>query len=389
MAYATNMGEPLGDDFDDDFASSSGKGKKVAIGAVAAVALLALFATASYSLMPGFFDATFGPLLGIKAAVDPKAVVLYEEALALMRDDTDAAYDSAQQSLEAALAIDPQYPQAIALFGLSKIFRGNDLQAEGKVTLERGNKAVEHFKALSALRPRRRPRDYREQLMALQEEATTSGAESKKLFERGGKFIAAGLAALKQGNREYPESVELLLALGLYYATDPDGVSNARKLLDRSLAARPEGKQSFEPDSPPDIWSGLLQGRILAAGENPAAVESFRGALGMEPGFHRARFRLAELLSKLGRADAATHKVTEILDKSPTHKKALALQQRLAAAAEDAAAADDGEGEDAGAISREPKKRRQKRRRVRGKRKGHRGGGKAKRGRGSRRRGRR
>src|SRR5690606_22581632 len=138
--------------------------------------------------LPGVWDGTVGPVLGIKARIDPRAIPLYEAAAADMWVDRRENYGTALQKLEQALDIDPLYPQAIALAVQAHVFLGQDIQEEGKHLRSRAERLLEQISALQKQQPP--PQDLEGQIAPLRSELTALDKEASRLFQAGSEEFA-------------------------------------------------------------------------------------------------------------------------------------------------------------------------------------------------------
>lgn len=330
MAMAADLGtadpHPDGVLAEDDFESIIARRRKVRLMALGSVGALGAVALVLYLLLPTVFDATIGPLIGVKAGIHPDAVPHVNKAIELMLDDTDEAYQAAIGEFDKALAIDALYPDAIALRGMAHVFRGADIQEQGRLIYDEGAKALAEIKALSDLPKHKRPPNAAAREKELRETAKNSNEASGKKFEEGGKLLTTGLTVLKAALKEYREEPIIAEAAGVYYATDSDGIAKASQLLQFSLRLRLGPDATLDLNSPPDQWLPYLQGRVqVASNAEDQAPGSFEAALRHEERFQRARFRLAQLHLQRGKQEEGRKLAKHILSAVPSHSKAKAL----------------------------------------------------------------
>jgi predicted Zn finger-like uncharacterized protein len=284
----------------------------------------------TYLAIPRLFDVTLGKLVGIKLTVNPAAVSLMEKGYAEMLADTDEAYGGALKSLDQALAIDQDFPDAIALAALCHIFRGNDIQARGKEIYDAGSRATAEIKAYAELPAGSRPPDAAARVEELRAQAGRAARESTQLFEAGGNEVTTALALLRPAIAKFKSSAIISAATGIYYMTDIDLQARATEMLRMAVELRSGSNTTLDLKNPPDAWTPLLQGLVKGAnrGGDDEARAAFEAALKKEPKLLRAKFALAQLYDKQGKRDDARKLATEILGQAPGHAKAKALLAR-------------------------------------------------------------
>lgn len=337
LSLSMQLGEPAAspdgvsaeDDFEEIVVRRNRRYQYVGIG-VAIVVGLNLFA---YIALPQVFDATVGPLIGIKAAINPDAIPLVEKANVAIFLDTSSGYEEALSVLENAIELDGQYPEAIAYKGLAHVFKGTDLQAKGRIVTNDGIAAAEALKLLQKTPSRKRPKGYTKRVKMLRTRIVESNKSAKPYFEQGGQEIARGLELLKGAAKQYPDSPMVVLGYGIYKATDSDSASSAKSYLKHVLAQLQGGDDKLHLDQIKNPWTAYLQGRILL--HDPfnlkQAPAAFRAALKVKPTLNRARYDLALALEKLGQLDESIAVAKELLTMTSNHEKAKDLVERLEA----------------------------------------------------------
>jgi len=305
--------------------------KKRVQGAVAFIGVLLGLNITCYFALPQVFDATVGPILGIKAAINPEAIPFVDKAKLTILPDTASAYDNALKSLQKAMELDSQYPEAIAYMGLTHVLKGTDLQTEGRSIINAGAIAADEIHRMQKLSVRKRPKNYTKKVAELRRKAADSNTSSKPFLEKGGQEIAKGRQLLKGGAEAYPGSVMMVLGYGIYKATDSDSASSATTYLKHVLAQLQGGNEELDLKNVPNPWAAYLQGRICL--QDPYKVKdapaAFEAALALMPNMQRARYDLALAYEKLERLDDAIKTAKEILAKESTHQKAIGLLAEL------------------------------------------------------------
>lgn len=335
LALSAELGEPAADPDsttpEEDFEAILLRRKRRRRAALGVIGLVALYGVVTYFFVPIVFDRTLGPLLGIKAAIHPAAIPLFEAGRVAMLADTDAAYAQAAIAFDEALRADRKYPAALSLAGLAHVFRGSDIQARGRVILDEGAQAIAKLAALDASPTSRRGPQAAAQERELRSKAEQANSESAKLFEAGGKEVTAGQLQLRQALKDFGTDPFVTAAAGIYYGTDPDGRNKANELLRFSIETRLGVGKKLDPKAPPDMWTAFLGASIRADDERElsAAVELYEAALRVEPRFTRARYDLALVQQKLGNRDQSRALAEQILRDVPGHEKATALLATL------------------------------------------------------------
>jgi predicted Zn finger-like uncharacterized protein len=343
LAMANDLGEPDespdGVSLEEDFEAIVRRRRRRRIVVLALLAVLLGYSLVTYELAPRVFDQTVGRVVRVKLTVDPAAIPHAKKGLERMLDDTDAAYREAVVELDEALAIDSQYPAAIAYKGLAQLFRGSDIQARGRAIREQGQSAINEIKALEALPAESRPTDIDQRLAELRSRASEADRESAKLFEKGGKTVREGYALLRDGLEEYEDDPLVVEAAGIYYTTDSDSLPRAAKLLRHSLGLRYGPDEELDLAAPPNHWLPYLQGLVRASEKNgeKAARDAFAAAVAKEPRFQRARFQLALFNENKNAPAEADRLAQEILAQVPGHEKATVLLARHASKVEEPA----------------------------------------------------
>lgn len=326
------LGEPAasGSSIEDDIAFINRGKLRMKIGA-AVVALSVVAATAAtYRFMPGVFDATVGKALAVKGYVDPQAIEHFQKASRLLLPDTDEAREQALEELDAALAIDPLYPEALALAGIGHALRGDDTKARGRAMLEQGTKALAELKALDELPAHRRPKDAGERIEELRAAVDELNASSSKQLEAGAGSMARGIELLRRGLAAFANEPRLNEALGVYYSLDPDNVGKAQAALRRAMQLTGMKDESAALEAPLTPWTPYLYGRIYEArGELEHAQRGFEVALAKEGSLQRARFELARLQQRLGKPALARQALEKLLEGTPQHARARALLEAM------------------------------------------------------------
>ena len=333
LALSDELGEPAtlpeGVSTKKDFERISSRRRGVVKVALGGGGLRLVTVGVTYSAFPEVFDATLGPVIGVKAGDNSAALEQLEQAQQAMLPDTSEGYESAQKSLESALVLDPELAEAIALKGLMHVFKGGALQAAGRGIGEAGVRAQKEIRRIKRL-PRRKRKKQKAVMAELKEQVAASGDESKKKFEAAGRELRKGLSALQLAEREHVDSPMLKLALGLYFVTEPDGGERAAQLHKQATGLLNKAPAEVE-DKRGKQWAAYLEGRVLLQAphktkESPAA---FQAALQLEPTFQRARYGLALAQQKLEERDAAMATLKMLLAQVPQHARAQALLERL------------------------------------------------------------
>lgn len=340
LALSDELGEPAtlpeGVSTKKDFEKISSKRKRLVKGALGGVLILLVAMGVVYTAFPEVFDATLAPVVGVKAGDNSAALALVEQAQQAMLSDTVEGYESAQKSLDSALALDPELAEAIGLKGLTHVFNGVDLQAEGRGIVEAGVRAKKEMRRIKRL-PRRKRKKKKAVMAELKQQVAEAGDQSKKKFEEAGRELRKGLSVLQLAEGEHAGAPMLKLALGLYFATEPEGGGRAAQLHKQALGLVNKAPAE-EDDKRARQWAAYLEGRILLQAPHKAkeAPAAFQAALQSEPTFQRARYGLALAQQKLEQRAAAIATVKTLLAQAPQHSRAKALLERLE---EEAAAA--------------------------------------------------
>ena len=333
MRLANELGEPSavpGGSTEDDFERIMGRRKKRLTVVGALLGAVVGYCVLTYVAIPRLFDMTVGRLVGIKLTVNPDAVPLMEKGRADMLLDTDAGYTNALKDLEASLTIDADYPDAIALAALCHIFRGGDIQAQGREIFDAGARASAEIKAYDEVPLTKRPADAAKHIEELRAQAAHSATESAKLFEAGGNEVSAALTLLRPAINKFKSSPVISAAAGIYYTTDVDSLARAQEMLRMAIELRTGANTTLDLANPPDVWTPLLQGLVKGAsrGGDDDARAAFTAALKKEPKLARAKFELLKVFDRQAKRDDAKKLATEILADSPTHAKARAYLAR-------------------------------------------------------------
>jgi predicted Zn finger-like uncharacterized protein len=325
MALDDELGEPAeaAGRLEDDFtALTMRRRKRNRVLAGVAVAL-PVIAFATLHLAPGVWDATLGPVLGIKARVHPDAIPLKDAAWTLMLSDTDEGYRQALAKLSAALEIDAQYPEAIALLALAHAFMGQDMQRRGAEVTRQFNEATATLRVLNELPADKRPADWSERVASLHASSQQLKEGAETLYQQGGDEFRSANSAIGQALQQGEPSPELLTASGLVMmAQDSEKRPQAERQLDASLKLR--GRPEVDPRDPPDALSSLLKGemeRALPEKGGQGALPYYEGAVQKEPGFTRARFAIVEAYTLMGDTDRARRAAEDLLKTAPGHEK--------------------------------------------------------------------
>lgn len=340
LELSDELGEPAtlpeGVSTKKDFERISSRRKRLVTGALGGILVLLVAVGVLFTALPEVFDATLAPLFGVKAGDNSAALALVEQAQQAMLPDTVEGYERAQKSLEAALGLDSELAEATALKGLTHVFRGTDLQAEGRGIVEAGARAQKELRRLKRL-PRRRRKQQQAAMAELKERAAAAGDESKKKFEEAGRELRKGLSVLQFAEAKHAGAPMVKLALGLYFGTEPDGGEQAARLHKQAQGLLDKASAG-ENDKRGRQWAAYLEGRILfqAPHKTKAAPAAFQAALQSAPTFQRARYGLALAQQKLEQRDAAIATLKALLAQAPQHSRAKALLERLK---EEAAAA--------------------------------------------------
>lgn len=336
LALDDELGEPDaapdGSSMEDDFEKIMRRKRKRLMtvgGVLVAIPLLLLFL---FFVLPGVWDATIGPLVGVKARVNPQAIPLMEEGLKAMLNDTDKSYDEAIKKFEAALAVDQLYPEALAFVGLAYLFKGKDVHARGLAIREEALKVVAEITALNA--EKKRPRDADKTGAELRQKAMKLKAEASKLNEEGSDQFAKGWAYMTVGLQHFQSKSPLVVgASGIFLlGRDKDRINDAEERLLFSLDLYKAGTK-IDLKSPPDPWLPYLGAMIRLATRNPnddaEVIDFYQAALKKEPRFQRARYDLASALETAGKNAEAIKVAEQIIGEVPKHKKAKDLIAHL------------------------------------------------------------
>lgn len=327
MAINAELGEPIAEPEDEeDVERRKASRRRRSLIVAAAVGAVLVGVGGTFMVSPRAFDMTVGRLIGIKRTVNPAALPHFERGRKIMLDDTDEAYQEAAKAFEQALKQDPLFPDAIATAALAHIFRGVDLQAQGRAALEAGIRNREELKAVEALPPKRRVK-----LMARLEElrraVKATRDQSTNFLETGGKAMSDGQMLLEHGMQSFPASALIAEATAIWYTMDPEGVSKAEKTLAHTVVLRTGSEGPVNLTAPPDAWAPFAFARLHVNERD--GLEQARGgldaALKKDPRFQRARWELAQMLAHTGQKEEATKLAHEILAAVPKHSKAQAL----------------------------------------------------------------
>ncbi|MDP7039631.1 MAG: zinc-ribbon domain-containing protein [Myxococcota bacterium] len=305
--------------------------KKMMLSSVGAVVGVVALAGILYTAVPTVFDATFGKILGIKAAINPDAIPFKDQGIEKLLLDTPEGFAAAVEAFDKALALDPEYPEAIAYKGLAYIFRGTDIQEEGRSVYDQGASALTQLKELKSVPRRKRTKKIKKKINELTDLAETKSKESTALFEKGGKEVSSGYAFINKALSKYQQDPAILAAAGIYYTTDPDGIAKAQMFLRAGLDQTIGPNLEMDLKSPPTLLLTYLQGVIRAASEKDMqqAVAAFDATLTKNGKFVRALMEKALILEKQGDVDAAKKAAQEILKSAAEHGRAKILLARL------------------------------------------------------------
>jgi predicted Zn finger-like uncharacterized protein len=337
MVLAGELGEPAeapdGASVEDDFQSIMRRKRKrlmVAGGVIAAIPTLVILL---YFVLPGVFDQTVGPIVGIKARIHPDAIPLYDAGVTLMLQDTSTGYTKAIAKFEAALVVDSRYPDALAMAGLAYTFRGQDIRNRGASIRGDAEKIITEIKQIQEVK--KRPKDAEAQVNKLRTEVAALGKKAGGLYEEGGKDFAKAGEFIKRGLAEFSTSPLMVEASGIYLIVqDAERAGDARKRMEIGLEMRGAGPK-IDLANPPDFWLPYLQANLDASHPKtlPKAIPYFEAAVKKEPRFQRGRFDLARTLDAAGKPDEAKKVVQKIIGAVPAHEKAKELLGHLTAPA--------------------------------------------------------
>ena len=316
---------------EEEYQAKLARKKKMMLSTVGAVVGLVLVAGVLYAAVPTVFDATFGKVLGIKAAINPDAIPFKDEGIAKMLLDTPEGYEEAIKAFDQALAVDPEYPEAIAYKGLAYIFRGTDIQEHGRSVYDQGASALTKLKELKSVPRRRRTKKIKKQIDELTDLAAEKSEESTALFEKGGKEVSSGYSFINKALTKYQQDPAILAAAGIYYTTDPDGIAKAQMFLRAGLDQTIGPNVEMDLKSPPNLLLPYLQGVIRATSEKDMnqAIAAFDATLATNNKFVRAQMEKALVLEKQGELDAAKQLAQGVLKSAAEHGRAKILLARL------------------------------------------------------------
>ena len=305
--------------------------KKMMLSGFGGVVGVIALAGVLYAAAPTVFDATFGKVLGLKAAINPEAIPFKDQGIEKMLLDTPEGFAAAVEAFDKALALDPEYPEAIAYKGLAYIFRGTDIQEQGRSVYDQGASALTKLKELKSVPRRKRTKKIKKKIDTLTDLAAAKSKESTELFEKGGKEVSNGYSFINKALSKYQQDPAILAAAGIYYTTDPDGIAKAQMFLRAGLDQTIGPNIEMDLKSPPTLLLPYLQGVIRAASEKDMnqAVAAFDSTLTKNGKFVRALMEKALVLEKQGEVDAAKKVAQEILKSVEEHGRAKILLARL------------------------------------------------------------
>jgi predicted Zn finger-like uncharacterized protein len=266
----------------DSLPRSSGRGARIAVGAVLGLAVLGGGVALGWS--------TLGPALGLSAPADPAAPFLArgDEHLAA---DTGASFGLAVTEYTKALAFREQDPRALA--------------------------ALSRVHAIWAQALRFEAADLRAHA------ATTPGAEAAAaaLAPQQQQHVAEAIRFAESAVRLSPADAEAELVLADAQRLSGD-TRNARAHFDRARTLAPDASAE-----------ALRIGALLAVDESSgtlgAARELASAAVTRDPSLLRARVLLARALVAAGDVQAARVHLDAVLTRSPRHEQALSLRDAL------------------------------------------------------------
>ncbi len=351
LALADSMGEPAPASLDspDEYETTLRRRGYtwlwVAALPLAVVALLGVL----YFAAPTFFDNTVGRHLGMRHRPPSQAVVLVQQARVAFLDDTENGYRKAHELLAQALAIDSHYDDASATMALTHVFVAADARTKGQALYDEGSTlaalvakgeatakddAAATDEAAAKTDAKAEAPDPAE-LQKSRARAKDLSTQASALFEVSGAEMGEALKVLKTALDNNPNSPALLIAAGVYYASDADGIPRARDLLHTSEAALGDAGVM----RPVDPMAAYLKARLVQSehDDGQARRAALEAVLAAEPKMQRARYELATLLAEAGKREEAERLVEEVLHAVPTHAKAKALLDELTR--KDAAAA--------------------------------------------------
>jgi tetratricopeptide (TPR) repeat protein len=293
------------------------------------VAGVAVMLPLLYLVLPGVWDATVGPLVGIKARIHPDAIPLMEQGQARMLDDTDAGYAEGLQKLDAALAKDPLYPEAVAFAGLSHVFWGRDIQDRGRAVRAEGEALVAELKSLTSSKAAKAAPERIDELRA---KAKKADQEAAKLFETGGDHLQQAGALFETARHRFSNNPTVVAAGGIYMlAMDLERASAAKDWYEAALSLR--GLKALDAKAPPDPWLPFLQAMLKQSTRTPEgnadSVEFWEAAARKEPRLQRARYEQGLALERAGKKDQAIAVLRQVLAAVPNHAKAKAALERI------------------------------------------------------------
>ncbi|MEZ4272127.1 MAG: zinc-ribbon domain-containing protein [Myxococcota bacterium] len=318
LALDDQLGEPdlapAGSSMEEDFGALMRRRRRrqVLLGAML-IGLLGAGAC-TYFAFPGVWDTTVGPVLGIKARINPDAIPHVEQGLEKIWDDTEESYEAALEQFEAALALDALYPDAIVYTALVRIFRGSALRERGQQLRQQGDALLGELQSLLDAKKGKKAQEQ------LRKKIATINQDAAALYEHGGDDLKAAELLIRDGLKNFPDFPPMVVASGIYLISDPDRAAQAMKHLVTSQILVTENK-SFSADKLADPWSAYLYGKIQAAQRNDLATitGAFEIALKLEPRFQRARYELAKVYLNAGDTPAAIKLSRALLKAVPSH----------------------------------------------------------------------
>jgi predicted Zn finger-like uncharacterized protein len=319
-----DMGSTMNDlPISEDFELMLERKKKRTIKVVGVLVGVPLFVALMYGLAPGIFDATIGPLIGVKARIHPDAIPYVEQGYQRLREDTTEAYDDAITKFEKALELDRDYPAALALVSLAYMFRGADLQAEGSAIRAKAEGMIGEITGLQKKNGRSRARGAR--IQKLRNQVKEMSGEASGIYEEGAKKFEKAHAYTTEAINKFKMAPLVVATSGMImFERDPDkkDVTLKRLKIGRRYLSKTKDNAAMNT-----ALIGMFDARVLqrTKTDSDKAIKGLRKVLINTPDLQRARYMLACLLRDSGKKEEAQAMAKEILTDVSSHKGAQAL----------------------------------------------------------------
>jgi predicted Zn finger-like uncharacterized protein len=286
---------------EDEFTRSLKRRRRIVTAFLSVLGVLFVVAAglfAFYAAKPQLFRSTVGKIIGMSQEVPPEAAAAHASARAAYLGYHEAGFQKASIDIQNAikLAGDFPFPEAHAALVESYVAWAESLREESA-------EAAEEARALAATDPQK------------QAEAAQRAEEKDKLAK---SKLGFAWEDAKVAYKLAPESPAMNRAMADYYLA-MRATQQMEPFLKKALAAAPNDADAL-------TVQGIFQS--LDGGDAAAAEKSLRQALAAEPKLQRARWRLARMLEKAGKADDAAALLKDLLKDAPEHERARAWLDR-------------------------------------------------------------